>query len=273
MRAARPRLAGRHRRADAVARGPRRTRWPPRPRPPTPPTTTGLPRSDGLSRCSTEAKNASRSRCSTDASGRMGATYRSADRRPAARRVRPARRRPQDVPAGVVHRPSGERGRGVGDGREPSHAMTTTLTARGPEDLLAAVPVVLGFRPRRLRSSCSPSTRARTFHARVDLPPPAEAEAALPELVDALLSPCLTPPGGPGRVRQLQRRRRPLGAGGVGAAGGLRPGRHRRDRRAPRPRRALGGGSRPSGEPRDRADALRRRGATRSRRRRSSRGG
>ncbi len=31
------------------------------PRPPTPPTTTGLPRSDGLSRCSTAAKNASRS--------------------------------------------------------------------------------------------------------------------------------------------------------------------------------------------------------------------
>src|SRR5215475_4675544 len=40
-----------------------------------PPTTTGLPRSDGLSRCSTEAKKASRSRCITDASGRMGATY------------------------------------------------------------------------------------------------------------------------------------------------------------------------------------------------------
>src|SRR5947209_2238647 len=33
------------------------------PRPPTPPTTTGRPRSEGLSRCSTAAKNASRSRC------------------------------------------------------------------------------------------------------------------------------------------------------------------------------------------------------------------
>ena len=32
------------------------------PRPPSPPTMTGLPRSDGLSRCSTDAKNASRSR-------------------------------------------------------------------------------------------------------------------------------------------------------------------------------------------------------------------
>src|SRR6476659_2013042 len=35
------------------------------PRPPTPPTTTGLPRRDGLSRCSTAPKNASRSRCRT----------------------------------------------------------------------------------------------------------------------------------------------------------------------------------------------------------------
>src|SRR5215213_9330522 len=33
------------------------------PRPPVPPTTTGLPRSEGLSRCSTAAKKASRSRC------------------------------------------------------------------------------------------------------------------------------------------------------------------------------------------------------------------
>src|SRR6478609_3465028 len=35
-----------------------------------PPTITGFPRSDGLSRCSTEAKNASRSRCRIDASRR-----------------------------------------------------------------------------------------------------------------------------------------------------------------------------------------------------------
>src|SRR4051812_18857807 len=40
------------------------------PRPPTPPTTTGLPRSDGLSRCSTAAKKASRSRCMTEAAVR-----------------------------------------------------------------------------------------------------------------------------------------------------------------------------------------------------------
>ena len=69
--------------------------------------------------------------------------------------------------------------------------MTTTLTARGPEDLLAAVPVVLGFRPHDSLVMLT-FDAARTFHARVDLPPPAEAEAALPELVDALVSPCLT---------------------------------------------------------------------------------
>ena len=42
------------------------------PRWPTPPTTTGLPRSEGLSRCSTEAKKASRSRWSIEASRRTG---------------------------------------------------------------------------------------------------------------------------------------------------------------------------------------------------------
>ena len=41
------------------------------PRGPMPPTMTGLPRSDGLSRCSTEAKKASRSRCMIDAVDRM----------------------------------------------------------------------------------------------------------------------------------------------------------------------------------------------------------
>ena len=84
--------------------------------------------------------------------------------------------------------------------------MTTTLTARGPEDLLAAVP------------SCSASTRsdslvmltfdaARSFHARVDLPPPDELTTPLAELVDALLEPVPCPPGRPRGVRRLQRRR------------------------------------------------------------------
>src|SRR4051794_33333866 len=52
------------------------------PRPPTPPTTTGRPRSDGLSRCSTAAKKASRSRCRTLASRRTPAPPRTAAGRP-----------------------------------------------------------------------------------------------------------------------------------------------------------------------------------------------
>jgi hypothetical protein len=68
--------------------------------------------------------------------------------------------------------------------------MTTTLTAQGPEDLLAAVPVVLGFRPERSLVMLTFGAH-RTFHARVDLPPPAELDGAVPELRQMLLSPCL----------------------------------------------------------------------------------
>jgi hypothetical protein len=75
--------------------------------------------------------------------------------------------------------------------------MTTTLTAHGPEDLLAAVPVVLGFRPTDSVVMLTFDAR-RTFHARVDLPPPDDLDADLPELAGALLGPCLT--HGVGRV-------------------------------------------------------------------------
>jgi hypothetical protein len=68
--------------------------------------------------------------------------------------------------------------------------MTTTLTARAPEDLLAVVPVVLGFRPHESLVMLTFGA-VRSFHARVDLPPPDELTAALPELVEALLEPCL----------------------------------------------------------------------------------
>ena len=69
--------------------------------------------------------------------------------------------------------------------------MTTTLTARGPADLLAAVPVVLGFHPSDSLVMLT-FDAARTFHARVDLPPPAEQSDSLAELVEALLAPALT---------------------------------------------------------------------------------
>jgi hypothetical protein len=65
--------------------------------------------------------------------------------------------------------------------------MTTTLTARGPEDFLAVVPVVLGFRPEDSLVMLTFGAR-RTFHARLDLPPPDEV-SAVDELVDALLGP------------------------------------------------------------------------------------
>ncbi len=63
--------------------------------------------------------------------------------------------------------------------------MTTTLTARSPEDLLAMVPVVLGFVP---TDSIVMLTFGadRTFHARVDLPPPGESTA---EVVESLREP------------------------------------------------------------------------------------
>lgn len=75
--------------------------------------------------------------------------------------------------------------------------MTTTLTARGPEDLLAAVPVVLGFRPSDSVVMLTFDAR-RTFHARVDLPPPDDLDDDLPALGAALRDPCLA--HGVGRV-------------------------------------------------------------------------
>lgn len=76
----------------------------------------------------------------------------------------------------------------------PSHPPTPTpthprrvLSARGPEDLLAAVPVVLGFEP---RDSAVMLTFGgpRPFHARIDLPPGPDDIAAV---VEALLEPAL----------------------------------------------------------------------------------
>ncbi|HEX4686462.1 MAG TPA: DUF4192 domain-containing protein [Nocardioides sp.] len=67
--------------------------------------------------------------------------------------------------------------------------MTTTLTARGPEDLLAAVPVVLGFHPEDSLVMLTFGA-ARSFHARLDLPPSADDEAVA-DAVEALLGPSL----------------------------------------------------------------------------------
>jgi len=67
---------------------------------------------------------------------------------------------------------------------------TTTLRARSPEDLLAAVPCVLGFRPAdsvvMLTFTSAPPGQA--FHARVDLPTDVRDH---PEVVALLLEPVL----------------------------------------------------------------------------------
>ena len=62
-----------------------------------------------------------------------------------------------------------------------------TLTARGPEDVLAMVPVVLGFVPEDSLVMLTFGA-AQSFHARVDLPPDS---AALREVVGALLDPAV----------------------------------------------------------------------------------
>ena len=62
---------------------------------------------------------------------------------------------------------------------------TTTLTARSPEDLLALVPIVLGFVPQDSVVMLTFGAQ-RTFHARVDLP---VREAEVAEVVQALLEP------------------------------------------------------------------------------------
>jgi hypothetical protein len=66
--------------------------------------------------------------------------------------------------------------------------MTTTLTARGPEDLLAAVPVVLGFRPAESLVMLTFGGHP-TFHARVDLPEPDAPASVVREIAETLHAP------------------------------------------------------------------------------------
>lgn len=96
----------------------------------------------------------------------------------------PSVHKPLDRTARPQARPAGDRTVGSPGQRV---AMTTTLTARSPEDLLAVVPVVLGFVP---EDSVVMLTfgAARTFHARVDLPPPDEPPG---EVVACLRGPAM----------------------------------------------------------------------------------
>jgi hypothetical protein len=65
-------------------------------------------------------------------------------------------------------------------------APRAKLTTRTPEDVLAAVPVVLGFEPSESVAMLTFGGN-ETLHARVDLPPPAEVD----EAVELLLQPAL----------------------------------------------------------------------------------
>jgi hypothetical protein len=64
-----------------------------------------------------------------------------------------------------------------------SAAQPATLTARSPEDVLAAVPVVLGFEPEKSVVMLT-FGGVETFHARVDLPPSGRADEAVRQLLE-----------------------------------------------------------------------------------------
>ncbi len=67
-----------------------------------------------------------------------------------------------------------------------SPTVPTTLTARAPEDLLAMVPYVLGFRPEQSMVMLTFGADQPTFHARVDLPTDLDEIA---DMVECLLDP------------------------------------------------------------------------------------
>lgn len=74
-----------------------------------------------------------------------------------------------------------------GPGSGPTASDSTRLVARCPEDVLAVVPVVLGFEPEDSLVMLTFGA-GRPFHARVDLP---GRRAELSEMVESLLAPAL----------------------------------------------------------------------------------
>jgi hypothetical protein len=104
----------------------------------------------------------------------------------------------------------------------------TTLNARTPEDVLAAVPVVLGFEP--LESVAMLTFGGiETFHARVDLPPPGKVDEAVEQLLDPALRHRVThvvfvvyADDGPAVRAILRRLRRAFGRAGINVVEVLR---------------------------------------------------
>src|SRR3954451_21370761 len=127
------------------------------PRPPTPPTTTGRPRRDGLSRCSTAAKKASRSTCRTLASRRTPAPPRPARDRRGTALDDPCRRRRSGT---AVRTRSGEHSHGSSACGHPESLKfwlsgADLSNVRRP-DPLAEIPLY-----RLLPRAAQPSRRAR----------------------------------------------------------------------------------------------------------------
>ena len=131
--------------------------------------------------------------------------HRTAPHRPSAAAHRRARR--AGSPQAGAARPGdvGPRGeRRVHDHHSGHPSLPPqVLTFRTPEDVLAAVPVLLGFEPSDSVVMLTFGGR-ETFHARIDMP---AADRQLDEAVDLLLEPALRPRGRPGAARRL------LGAG------------------------------------------------------------
>jgi hypothetical protein len=75
----------------------------------------------------------------------------------------------------------------VGMTTTPEVPGRTVLTFRTPEDVLAAVPVLLSFVPSDSVVMLTFGGR-ETFHARIDLPPPTEVDAGIGLLLDPALA-------------------------------------------------------------------------------------
>src|SRR5215212_4045432 len=116
-----------------------------------PPTTTGLPRSDGLSRCSTEAKKASRSRCSKEGSRRTWSLSRASGGGERLRLSRDGYSHNSQVP------PVAAICRGV---RENS-VLEVRLTTKDPHGYLAGQPVPARRHLRRCWSELCRLLRSR----------------------------------------------------------------------------------------------------------------
>ena len=223
------------------------------PRPPTPPTTTGLPRSEGLSRCSTAAKKASRSTWRIDAVGAHAPHHARAPPPDPGRRSPQAGAGPQVGAAtpvldgasrrvrlpGAGHRSDGRRSPTPG----PARTSRPLRAAPGPhpDDLLRLRAArCSGFVPERLgrhadrRRPGAPCPRPGR--------PAARPRTTVDDVVEALLRPARAPPASTAVVVRALRPTTPRVAGEAASAarrGVRRPG-HRRARGAARPTTTAG---------------------------------